>query len=290
MLKAIIHKVVRDLKRRVHSRAISDPNEVIDLFKDYLQRSLESNVKGLYIIGSFALQDFNKNLSDIDFIVTTEDFLSEKELARVDSIHKTIEEQSLQPNLNGIYIRHTDLGKSRELFEQITFFHEGQLHTSRDNFYEINPVTWTELKEVGIVMLGPKILDDEMKVNWDQVFKFMHHNINTYWSNWLRTSKNPFHINYYLTLFRRKENAWCVAGVARQLYTLKESEITSKRGACEYCLEKTSAEFTDILWDTINFRMGERSRGSCRQKRETLRFVKYCISEFNREYEVLIGL
>ncbi len=282
----MIQKVFRELKKKLSKPKSQNPDDILEIFKNALRQEIDENVIGIYIVGSYALGDFNDNLSDIDFVVILRRQLSTTEMKALAMVHSTIEKRTLQPNLNGIYILESDIGKERTAIEMITFFHEGSLkRVSNPNaFYEINPITWAELKLYGITLYGPDCKDLSIKVDWHAIHQYLYQNINTYWVSWLKGSKNPLHPYFYITLFRRSENAWCVSGVARQLFTLRENSVSSKRKACQYLLEDAPEKFKPILKDTIAFRTGKSSRNSWLQKREMQDFLEFCIDSFNKEF------
>ncbi|MEO0340240.1 MAG: nucleotidyltransferase domain-containing protein [Bacteroidota bacterium] len=269
-----------------------DPDLIIRDFKNYLLQKLGSSINGIYIIGSYALNDFNNHLSDIDFIVSIKENFSYEKRLIIDTIHRKIEAAGSQPNLNGIYIKEHLLGKTSLEIDQLTYFHEGVLKTdfNKENYYEITPITWAELKHHRAKVYEAEALEIAIHLEWKKVDQYMFENINTYWKKWLNKSRDVRHPYYYQTLFRVSENAWCVAGVSRQLYSLLEEKITSKRQACEYFLDKVPAAYTAILQDTIHYRKGLKTRSSWVQKRETLAYLEYTIAKFNQIFEEKYGL
>ena len=287
----MIKELQREIKGKIFQAKSQNPELVIEKFKTNILSNLGNMIKGIYIIGSYGLNDFNQNLSDIDFIVTIEKELTDKQTEIIKSIHLEIERETIQPNLNGIYILENQLGKTSKEIDRLTYFHEGELKTdyNKSNYYEINPITWSELKLSGVTIYGKKREEIEIKLDWEKIDKYLHENINSYWKRWLIASKNYFHPYYYMTLIRRGDNEWCVSGVARQLYTLKEHKITSKRKACEYLMDKVPGKHLKILRDAIGYRKGIRTRRSWKQKDETLKFLNYSINRFNEIYEEKYG-
>lgn len=282
----MLKKIKRALRKRFFLKKAQKPDALIEQFRTSLLAQLQENIAGIYLIGSYSLNDLQTSLSDIDFIVALIQDLSVEDLKRLEKIHLEIEQEVLQPNLNGIYIKQEHLGKSAAEIDRLTYFHEGELKTAyhQSTYYEINPISWTELSTSGVPIYGQIPSDSRLNPSWEAVDKYMYENINSYWKKWLVESKNPWHSYYYQTLFKSSDNAWCVSGVARQLYTLLEQDICSKRQACEYFLDKAPVKYLPILKDAIYFRQGKASRISWRQKRDTLAFLAYCISEFNLNY------
>ena len=263
-----------------------DPEWVIAEFRSRIVPALESNIRGMYIIGSFALEDFNPNLSDLDFIVSLEKELTEEEIMRIGQVHTGIEQLVLQPNLNGIYLPEACLGRYSRDIPQLTYFHEGALKTDHNKaqYYEIHPITWAELAGNAVTVFGKSREALGLQVDWADVDAYLHENINSYWKGWMTGSANPRHSYYYSTMFRASENEWCVSGVARQLYTLMEQDIASKRRACEYLLDKVPPGYTSVLRDAVNYRKSLPTRPGWRQKKETQQFLAYCIERFNEVY------
>ena len=168
----------------------------------------------------------------------------------------------------------------------MTYFHEGALKTdyNKSNYYEVNPITWAELQLHAVVIYGKSTAELGIKLDWAIIDKYLYENINSYWKRWLVESRNYFHAYHFQLLLKPSDNCWCVAGVARQLYTLKEQGIISKRKACEYLIGKVPGKYLNILQDAVNYRKGLQTRRGWKQKKETLAFLKYAIETFNDVY------
>ena len=236
----MIKLLQRKIKGKYLQKRNDSPELIIEKFKTNILTKIGNTIRGIYIIGSYGLNDFNQNLSDIDFIVTIEKELTDSQIQVIKDIHLEIEQEFVQPNLNGIYILEDHVGKKSKEINSLTYFHEGELKTdyNKVNYYEITPITWAQLKLNGVTVYGKKSDANEIKIDWKEIDNYMYENINSYWKKWLIESNNHFHLYYYMTLLRTSENVWCVSGVARQLYSLKEQKITSKRKACEYLIDK----------------------------------------------------
>lgn len=280
-------EVIRTIRKRFHQGGVVDAKEMINFFHQALIEQLPDKVEGLYIVGSYALNECNPQLSDLDFMVTLKDYPHEETKQQLLQIHRKLEQISIQPNFNGIYARTSDVGKTPEELQQLTYFHEGQLHTvnTSSRFYEINPITWAELTLFGQTVFGTAPSSFNLTVNWTEIAHYMHTNINSYWQNWLSNASNLKHPYFYQLLCRASDNAWCVSGVARQLFTLLTNQITSKRLACVYFLDNAPVKYHQVLNDTIQFREGKPVRMAWQQKTDTLVFMAYCIREFNANYQ-----
>lgn len=282
----MIAKIKYELRKSLHKNKIGTPESLIQMFRERLLECLEENITGIYLTGSYAIDDFDPKLSDLDFVVLLKRDLDKGDLELLRNVHREIEDIVVQPNLNGIYLAESSVGGSAKDIATLVEYHVGQLRTlsNKSSYYAINPIMWAELALHGITIHGKASKELFLKADWRKISDYMHDNINSYWQIWLAKSGNIFHLYYYLTLIRRNENAWCVCGVARQLYTLKENKITSKKGACEYWKKIVPERFHPILIDALNYRSGVDSRSAWKQKRETMRFLAYSIEKFNEIY------
>lgn len=86
----------------------------------------------------------------------------------------------------------------------------------------INHVTWWILKNHGITVIGPQSNLFTITVDWDELIRKMHHNLNTYWASY---TVHPRRMAQFFTDYGIQ---WIVLGVLRQFYTFHEQAITSK--------------------------------------------------------------
>ena len=122
--------------------------EIISLYINSVNRYLPHLLEGFYLYGSIALGDYSLELSDIDFIAITKERLQESEIAVLAQVHCEIEFKYKKPNLNGIYLTWSDLGRLPEDTQPFPYYCDGVMHSS--GYFELNLVTWYELKHHGI--------------------------------------------------------------------------------------------------------------------------------------------
>jgi hypothetical protein len=99
---------------------------------------LNSNFVGLYVIGSFVMDDWNPRTSDIDFIAVTEKPLSKNESAKIGKMHRALSKTDLGKKLDGAYTYLEQLKQKRfdertGSFEDHEFKADCPCHLSADN-------------------------------------------------------------------------------------------------------------------------------------------------------------
>src|SRR5437588_13097585 len=76
-------------KNRVTPTPYPELNSVLGVMVDSAQDVLSNNFVGAYLQGSFAVGDFDLD-SDVDFIMVTEEELSEEEVYGLQGVHERI--------------------------------------------------------------------------------------------------------------------------------------------------------------------------------------------------------
>ncbi|MWC27696.1 nucleotidyltransferase domain-containing protein [Paenibacillus sp. MMS18-CY102] len=267
----------------LQSKIFSPIDEIISLYADSMNRSLPHLLEGLYIYGSIALGDYSLELSDIDFIAITKERLRESEIAALTQVHREIELKYKKPNLNGIYLTWNDLGKLPENTKPFPYYCDGRMHES--GYFELNLVTWYELKAHGIRVIGPEVAALGIEVDFEQLLLRMHHNLNDYWRNWIHKSNKRLSFAALALYFRRADIEWGVLGITRLYYTFRERKITTKAGAGEYALEVVPPQWHRVIQECINTRRGVKKslyRSRVVLKKEAIKYMKYMLDECNK--------
>jgi hypothetical protein len=203
----------------------------------------------------------------------------------IQSIHEEVERQYALPKLSGIYLTWNDLGKLKTEIEPYPYYTEGQMHEA--GYFELNLVTWFELKQYGITMLGPQTDELDFKVNWELLISNMHLNLNTYWKSWIRQSQKLFSPNAKGLYFRRSDLEWGVLGICRLFYTFREKKVTSKAAAGHYALDIVPEKWHRVLEEAILIKRGvsfSLYRSKVVRKKEALTFMRYIKKECNKMF------
>jgi hypothetical protein len=211
-------------------------------------------VEGLYVVGSFALDDWQPGRSDIDIVAVLAEPATDEDFGSLRTVHALLAEQQPQPSIDGPYVAWADL-----IIAPATGLHRpwtlaGELHHDGECF-EINPVTWYTLATYGVTVRGPAA--DSLNV-WHETedrVRFVIDNLTSYWyqlaSSVTKACDDP------TSMFDLASFEWCALGALRLHYTAFTGDVTSKRGAGEYGLVVTP----DYLHDTFRAALNARATG-----------------------------
>lgn len=259
---------------------------VENILKSYVEQvnyKLPGVLSSLYIYGSYVLGDFDKRYSDIDFIAVVSNELWRSDIKKLELIHKKIQRKFPKPNMNGIYVQWSDLGKSPAGIKPFPYFFERKMY--RLGHFEINPVTWYGLKYFGRKLLGKDISELPYDINWDAVRKYDSENINSYWKNWIVKAGKNFCAHSLQLLLSRRKVEWGVLSVSRLYYSLKEGSITSKVKAGEYMLKHAPGKFNKIINEALSLRYEKKSSlysSYFKRKKDVLDYMNYVRDEINK--------
>jgi predicted nucleotidyltransferase len=261
--------------------------EIIKLFIGQFEEARPTLLEGFYLYGSVALDDYSIEKSDIDFIAVTSSRLTSADIALIRDIHKKVESQYALPNLSGIYVSWDDLGKLEHEIEPFPYYQDGIMHEA--GYFELNLVTWFELKKYGMAIVGPLTSELDFQVNEQLFMDSLLTNINTYWKNWIRQScrlNSPFAKGKF---FRRIDLEWGVLGICRLFYTFRERDVTTKAAAGHYALEHVPEQWHRVIEEAILVRRGvsfSLYRSKLKRKQEALAFMAYIRGECNKLFRL----
>lgn len=229
------------------------PEPVRPIIEDYISlasKQLPNPISGFYLVGSIALGEFNERFSDIDFIALLNHKASSEEIEALGNIHRAIERNHPKWQMSGSYILPQDLGKLEGMLEPHPRYHDGVLHPNSCS--DLNSVTWWELKNHGIAILGEASDNLPVTIDWDLLITKMRENLNSYWMSW---TKQPGRI---LTMYSDWGIQWAVLGVLRQFYTFNEHSITTKVRAGQYALDCLPVRWHQLIREAIDIRQGKK--------------------------------
>jgi hypothetical protein len=249
---------------------------IIEKYIQLTENRLAGLIGGFYIVGSIALDEFNERLSDIDFVAVLNRKAAFSEIEELRKIHQFIEKTYPRWKMSGSYVQASDLGKLGSDLAPHPHFHEGILHS--DVQYELNSVTWWELKQHGIPVVGMESQNLPFTVNWDLLIAQMRANLNSYWRGWTRQPRR------IVLLYSDWGIQWAVLGVLRQFYTFKENSITTKIRAGQYALNCLPQQWHRLVQEAIRIRQGKTDsyyRFRFGRMVEAVRFLDYIIKACN---------
>ena len=208
-------------------------------------------VEGLYVVGSFALDDWVEGTSDIDVVVVTAEPATDEDFGSLRTVHALLAEQPT-PAIDGPYLAWGDL-----VVEPATGLHrpwtlDGRLHHDGDCF-EINPITWYMLATSAVTVRGPAPQTLGIPTDIEARIRFVVGNLQGYWADIA---------NQVVAACERDESrqweaatfVWCTLGALRLHHTAFTGGVVSKRGAGEYGLEVAPPEFHDVVRSAVAMR------------------------------------
>lgn len=244
---------------------------VLDDYIAAVNNTLPGFMTGFYLHGSIALGDFHERFSDVDFITVISSRASENDINELVNIHKGLKQKYPGCLLSGSYLQAGDLGREESAIEAYPFYQDGALNPR--GHHDINFVTWWVLKNHGIALVGTAPGALNFTMDWDQFAAATRENMNSYWAGF---TQKPAKIVWLLSDYGIQ---WTVLGVLRQVYTLKESGITSKTGAGDYGLKISPAKWHCIIQEALGLRRREKSvyRFGLARAWDAFQFLKYAI-------------
>ena len=133
-------------------------------------------VEGLYIVGSYALDDWVEGTSDIDVVIVSAEPATDEDYGSLRTVHALLQESQPLPHIDGPYLAWGDL-----VVEPGTGLHrpwtlDGELHHDGDCF-EINPITWYTLATRGVTVRGPAAQRLDVPVDTEARIRFVVGNL-----------------------------------------------------------------------------------------------------------------
>jgi len=255
--------------------------EVLADFAEEVAAELGKKLVGIYLVGSIASGDFDLD-SDVDFLVVTNDELTEANMEALQDIQIKIHDMDCYPakHLEGSYISLVDLNDRDTVGEKkIFYFDNGSTmyeFSTHDNQWHVR---WI-LRECGIPILGPSPetllgvipLDkmyDEIKAAMILIMEYFQADIDRPLSFWNSRFGQPF----------------AVLTCCRMLHTLHTGTVQSKKAGAEWAkgfVDPRWVTLIDQAWtDREGVRFGVKigQRADISLLHETLEFIKYAVSQ-----------
>lgn len=251
-------------------------NHISEQVANAVRLALKSNVIGIYLTGSAVLGDWHDGKSDIDFIVVVDSSISEESVALLEKQIRLLESKYANVKLEIQYIPLAALGKRKEEADPILAYHDKKHSMSYFNF---NPVTWYSLEKYGMVLWGKPVDALHLKTTKDELSSYIYENVNTYWAMWAASAARTVSPKGILS-FTDWAVEWCVCGLSRMYFTLREKDIVSKSRALEYMMAQSPGEYQKILKEAqaIRLRTGQKLYPSRSGRRKDMRkFMDYVI-------------
>lgn len=254
-------------------------NSVLQDLIGSVQAVLSTNFIGAYLQGSFAVGDFDLH-SDVDFIMVTEEELSDEEVLGLQGVHERIYCLDIPwaKHLEGSYFPREVLRDSAHTGEQLWYLDHGNRSLLQSDHDNTVLVRWV-VREHGIILSGPSpaLLVDPIPVKMlrEKIIATIHG-----WGQEILS--NPEHFN------NRFYQGFIVLNYCRMLHDLLRGFPGSKLAGAEWAkvnLDPSWKGLIDRAWKgRDDAAISSRQRADLNDFKKTLEFVSYCRNKANTLY------
>jgi Aminoglycoside adenylyltransferase, C-terminal domain/Nucleotidyltransferase domain len=249
-------------------------NTVLQDLVDSVQEVLNANFVGAYLQGSFAVGDFDEH-SDCDFIVVTEEELSDSEVAALQIVHERINSLDISwaKHLEGSYFPKPILRDYAKSGGPLWYLDLGSRSLIEHNHCNTVIVRWV-VRENGIVLKGPppETLVEPIPVN---VLRQEIMAVIRDWGKNILTNPEPWNNRFY--------QGFIVLSYCRMLHDLLMGRPGSKRAGAEWAkanLDPSWSTLIDRAWGgRPNEAVSSRQTADPQDFQATLEFVQYITDE-----------
>jgi hypothetical protein len=222
--------------------------EVTDLFLHLADVRVPGCVEGLYLRGSLAFGEWYDPRSDIDFVAVLDRRADGAIVEALREVHREVAQTYAK--FDGFHATWADLAAGPEATPDLPCTQGGRFH--EEARLDVNPVTWHELADRGIVVRGPAVGDFGLWVDRSALAAYTRADLVEYWApeaeqlrKFPEEAANPDIL------------AWYALGVPRLHYLLATGRLTSKSAAGRYAKEVFGPQWHPLVDAALAIREGE---------------------------------
>ena len=250
-----------------------DVNEILNLLLTNVQAILQVQFIGMYLYGSLSSGDFNPETSDVDFLVVTDDALSQNKIAELEALHQRLwaSGHKRASRLEGAYISKQDIRRHAPTNAPSPSINEGSFYMDSHGSDWI--IQRHVVREYGMVLAGPdpKSLIDF--VSPDDIRSAVLGILNEWWfpmledPAWLQKHESNYH-------------GYTVITMCRALHALKHGTIVSKPVAINWAKNELDARWHPLIEQAVASQYGKLSE-FLNETLEFMYFTKEHIGKIN---------
>jgi hypothetical protein len=226
-----------------------DVASALGIYLDSVDSCAPGLVEGLYVVGSFALDDWIEGTSDIDVVAVTADPVTDDDFAHLLTAHALLAEVPGLPVVEGPYLAWGDLVTPPSGLHR-PWAGDGRLRHDGDCF-DINPLTWFVLAEHGVTVRGPTPDRLGIVLDIDERVRFAIDNLIGYWRPLARDVRDACRRTPASAeteeAFDDDSFVWCALGALRLHRTAFRGDVVSATGAGLHGLEVADAVHHDVI-------------------------------------------
>lgn len=250
----------------------ADINQLLELLLSGMQKILGAKLIGLYLYGSLVIGDFDPNISDIDLVAALSSDIDDKEFGTLQKMHDDFANGHKQwdDRIEVCYISVAALRTVKSQTSIVANISPGEPFHRREASKEWI-TDWYVVREKGITLFGPSPKTIIEPISKDEFIHSVKANAKA-WRLWINDMHN------------RKSQAYAILTLCRALYAYKNGEQVSKKQAALWA-EQELPEWSSLIQNALLWREAWRDENVDHDATfpETLRFVHFVISQFEKE-------
>jgi predicted nucleotidyltransferase len=247
-------------------------NDLLEKLLSGAQSVLQNNFAGLYLYGSLASGDFDRQKSDIDFLVVTFDEISDEGIRSLKAMHENLWQSGgkLAAKLEGSYVPLKDLRRYESNEKEYPSVNEGKFYLGRHGSDWI--IQRHILREQAVAIAGAPLENSIDQVQPDDLRRAVADLLNEWWSPML---ENPAFIK------NSEYETYTVLTMCRALFTLEHGTIASKSASARWAQDALDESWTELIEQSLNWRYGEQIN----KLNEVLNFIRYTVDTANNQFQ-----
>ncbi len=249
---------------------------VVAEFRRRLEVERAPSLRGLYLVGSVALDDFRSGASDVDFVAVVDAELSEEACKGLARVHAGLT-GSGGPLLDGPYLTVEALRRVPTDYASAPFSLEGRFRQG-EICREVNPAVWRCLARHGRTVLGPPPAELGIADDGEALRAYQVENLRTYWSRWIEQAQTALSAKAPGEDASATALAWGVLGVARIVCALETDRVVSKSGGGRYALAEHPGRWHPVIREALAAHAGAMERVPVETVREGVAYMRAAIA------------
>lgn len=227
-----------------------DVNEVLITLLNKAKDILQDKFIGMYLYGSLASGDFDRETSDIDFLIVTKDVLPDTTIAELELMHQDIWKTGLKwtAKLEGSYVHKELIRRHDPHGTPCPTVNEGKFYVDKRGSDWI--IQRHVIRESGIILDGPdpKTLIDHVGPN--DIRKAVLGILHEWWfpmlneATWLSDRGVEYHV-------------YAIISMCRALHALEHGVIVSKPKATQWARTNLGQPWEEIITQSLAVNLRE---------------------------------
>ncbi len=247
-------------------------NAVLDEFAAGLQKVLAERFTAAYLLGSCAIGDFDVH-SDVDFLVVTEDEVTDDRLVALQTMHARIHDldSDWARHLDGSYISRRVLRSGDPTRSPLLYLDNGARELVRSPHCNTLVVRWTA-RERGIALAGPAAASLIDPVPASDLRREVAATMRE-WAAEIRSDPKQMNNRWY--------QPYAVLSYCRMLHTLEHGTIVSKPAAAAWAERALDPRWSGLIQRALDQRpdpsLRVRQPADPADFEQTLAFIGYAL-------------